>query len=807
MKIFQELGFIACLQAAMLLFSAPASNAESSTSTGDDAPTGAPPVITSPLSATTSINQQFTYQFTATGATSLAVPSPAPGLAFNAPLAAIVGQPTTAGIFPITLQATNAQGTTMATLTLRVEPIPASPTPTPTPTPTPGVTPTPTVSPTPCGVTLFSQNFDSVTAPALPVGWVRSNSSGDATFWVTSTTAPDTPPNDVFIPDQNGVSDKRLDTPVVTITSASTQLSFRNNFNTEHDPPPAEVFWDGGVLEVAAPNVNGGAFTDIINPAVGASFVSGGYTGAINATAGNPLAGRMAWSGDSGGYINTAVNLGPTLNGQAIRLRFRMGTDPTVSAPGWRVDTITIAVPPCPSPTPIITPTPPTLVITSGASATGRVNRPFSFQVIAKGATTNARLSATNLPPGLSADPITGLILGTASSPGSFLVTLTVTDGAVSAVATLQLTVTADPALPVITSANSMAITPGVPFSYQIQTDANTTSYFVAFAPPFLQFNPTTGVVSGTFPGPFGHDGGTQKQPDLSGGTVTNVQLFGSGTGGTGTLPMTIFLAPTGVINIATRLAVGTGENVLIGGFIIQGNAPKKLMIRAIGPSLTQFGVPNALADPVLDLSENAGLLFSNDNWRDNPGQASQILETRLQPSNDLEGAIVAYLNPGQYTAAVSGKNNGTGIGLAEVYDLGTASLAGNANAKLGNIATRGTVLGGDSVMIGGFIISGPNTRVLVRAIGPSLSNFGISGALPDPTLALKSANGTTLLANDDWQSDPVQAAEIQERVLAPTDPRESALVTTLPAGQFTAIVSGKGGATGVALVEVYSVQ
>jgi hypothetical protein len=382
-----------------------------------------------------------------------------------------------------------------------------------------------------------------------------------------------------------------------------------------------------------------------------------------------------------------------------------------------------------------------------------------------------------------------------------------VTDGAFSAVATLQLTVTADPALPVITSANSMAITPGVPFSYQIQTDANTTSYFVAFAPSFLQFNPTTGVVSGTFPGPFGHDGGTQKQPDLSGGTVTNVQLFGSGTGGTGTLPMTIFLAPTGVINIATRLAVGTGENVLIGGFIIQGNAPKKLMIRAIGPSLTQFGVPNALADPVLDLSENAVLLFSNDNWRDNPGQASQIIETRLQPSNDLEGAIVAYLNPGQYTAAVSGTSNGTGIGLAEVYDLGTASLAGNATSKLGNIATRGTVLGGDSVMIGGFIISGQNTRVLVRAIGPSLSNFGVGGALSDPTLALKSANGTTLLANDDWQSDPVQAAEIQQRALAPTDPRESALVTTLPAGQFTAIVSGKGSATGVALVEVYSVQ
>ena len=200
-----------------------------------------------------------------------------------------------------------------------------------------------------------------------------------------------------------------------------------------------------------------------------------------------------------------------------------------------------------------------------------------------------------------------------------------------------------------------------------------------------------------------------------------------------------------------------------------------------------------------------AGLLFSNDNWRDNPEQASQVIATALQPSNDLEAAILAYLNPGQYTAVVRGKNNGTGIGLAEVYDLGTASLAANSNSRLANIATRGTVLGGDNVMIGGFIIFGQNTRVVVRAIGPSLSNFGISGALPDPTLALKNASGVTLIANDDWQQG--QPAEIQEVGLAPSDTRESALITTLPPGQFTAIVSGKGGATGVALVEVYALE
>ena len=287
---------------------------------------------------------------------------------------------------------------------------------------------------------------------------------------------------------------------------------------------------------------------------------------------------------------------------------------------------------------------------------------------------------------------------------------------------------------------------------------------------------------------------------------MTNVQLFAvNPPNGTGILPLISFLEPAGAGNIATRLAVGTGENVLIGGFIIDGNAPKKVIIRAIGPSLAQFGVPNPLADPVLDLNGQAGPLFSNDNWRDNQGQANQIIETELQPSDNREAAIVAYLNPGQYTAVVRGKNNSTGNALAEVYDLGTARLSDTSDSRLANIATRGTVGSGDNVMIGGFIIRRVVTRVVVRAIGPSLTAFGITGALLDPTLALKNANGVTLIANDDWQQG--QPAEIQKAGLAPTDTRESALITTLPPGQYTAIVSGKGGATGVAVVEGYALQ
>jgi hypothetical protein len=230
-------------------------------------------------------------------------------------------------------------------------PTPGTPTPTPpgiTPTPTPpGATPTPSPTPSPSGPCV--ENFDGVTAPALPPGFVASNPTlGDGVMWVTETTTPDAGPNDAYVPDQDGVSDKVLDSRNITINSASAVLTFRNNYNTEYDPPPAETFWDGGVLEVSSPNIAGGAFTDVTDPAVGGTITAGDYTGEIDGTAGNPLAGRRAWCGNSGGYINTAINLGSNVNGQTIKLRFRMGSDEAASRPGWRVDTISITNASCP---------------------------------------------------------------------------------------------------------------------------------------------------------------------------------------------------------------------------------------------------------------------------------------------------------------------------------------------------------------------------------------------------------------------------------------------------------------------------
>jgi hypothetical protein len=459
--------------------------------------------------------------------------------------------------------------------------------------------------------------------------------------------------------------------------------------------------------------------------------------------------------------------------------------------------TITVQPPPPSGPT-----------ITSSTSSTARVGQPFRFQVLTTGGSPASRVSATGLPPGLVIDAVTGLISGTSTADGSFAVTLTVTDGNLTTTSALQLTFTADPTIPVIISSSSASLTPGQAFNYQINAPAAsdptdvTTYTLVGTLPNGLSFDPKTGIISGTFTVNLQRNALSPNHVTLSGGIITNVQLFATNSHGTSTTPLDFFLAPTGAVNIATRLVIGTGDNVLIAGFIITGNAPKTVIIRAIGPSLSAFGIGNALQDTTLELHDSGSTLGKNDDWRES--QEDEIMTAGLAPTDDRESAILATLAPGNYTAIVAGKN-ASGIAVVEVYDLGAASLDSSSNSKLANIATRGPVLGGDNVMIGGFIVSGQSSKFAIRAIGPSLSAFGITGTLQDPTLALKNANGVTLIGNDDWQQG--QPTEIQELGLAPTDPRESALIATLGPGQYTAIVSSKGNTTGVALVEVYSLQ
>jgi Concanavalin A-like lectin/glucanases superfamily len=259
---------------------------------------------------------------------------------------------------------------------------------------------------------------------------------------------------------------------------------------------------------------------------------------------------------------------------------------------------------------------------------------------------------------------------------------------------------------------------------------------------------------------------------------------------------------PSQLLNISTRDRVLTGDNVLIGGFIITGTDPKKVLLRGIGPSLTNQGVPDALQDPILELFDSSGMLQADDNWKD--AQQSEIEATTIPPTNDLESAIVRTLpaNGSAYTAILLGKDQTTGVGLVEVYDLDRA-----ANSRLANISTRGFVDLGDNVMIGGVIIGGGEpAKVVLRAIGPSLTSKGVANALEDPTLELHDASGAVIATNDNWQDDP-NAGQVQAAGLAPTDLRESAIYLTMAPAAYTAIVRGAGNTTGVALVEAYNLQ
>jgi hypothetical protein len=252
--------------------------------------------------------------------------------------------------------------------------------------------------------------------------------------------------------------------------------------------------------------------------------------------------------------------------------------------------------------------------------------------------------------------------------------------------------------------------------------------------------------------------------------------------------------------NLSSRLAVQTGNNVLIGGFIVTGVEDKKVIVRALGPSLN---VPDKLANPVLELRDSDGRLIQvNDDWSTSPNRQA-ISDTGLAPSNDLESAITATLpaNGKSYTAVVRGFGNATGTGVVEVYDVDRS-----VDSKLANISTRGLVQTGDNILIAGMTVIGSGSqKVIVRAIGPSLD---IAEKLADPTLELRDANGGLIRANDNWRRGG-QESEIMQTGVAPSNDAEAALIETLPSSSsgYTAIVRGVNDTTGIAVVEVYALQ
>jgi hypothetical protein len=281
---------------------------------------------------------------------------------------------------------------------------------------------------------------------------------------------------------------------------------------------------------------------------------------------------------------------------------------------------------------------------------------------------------------------------------------------------------------------------------------------------------------------------------DLDGGTVS--QMF----------TVNVIASPGRLVNLSTRMQVGTGDNALIAGFIMQGSASKRLLLRGLGPSLTAFGIPNAVANPTLELHDSSGLtLATNDNWGD-AANHRDVSDVGLAPTAAAESAILTTVPSSgsgvAYTVIMRGANNTTGVGVVEVYELDSGP-----GSSLLNISTRGQVGVDPNALIGGFTLGGLESKqILVRATGPSLTQFGVPNALSDPTLDLVNAQGTIIVTNDNWMDSP-QKAQIQASGLAPTDPKESVVLQTLATGAYTAVVRGVSSGTGVGSVQIYQLN
>jgi hypothetical protein len=491
-------------------------------------------------------------------------------------------------------------------------------------------------------------------------------------------------------------------------------------------------------------------------------------------------------SGD-GGYVvagNAICGGGPTPTPTATPLATATPTatattTPVVTATPTATATTTPIVTATPTVTPVVTATP-----TATATTTPVVT-----------ATPTATATAT---PIVTATPTATPVV--TATPTATATTTPVVTATPTATATATPIVTATPtATPVVTAtptatATTTPVVTATPTATATATPVVTaTPSATATATPVITATPTptttaTPVVTAT-------------------PTVAPTATATVAPTATATVAPTATATPTSTpaaqaLNLSTRLRVDTGDNAGIGGLIITGSVPKRVIIRGIGPSLTTFGFPASelLGDPTLELHGPGSFATrTNNNWRDS--QETEIEATGLAPTNDLESALIVTLPPGAYTAILRGNGSGVGVGLVEVFDLDSG-----AASKLGNLSTRAFVRTGSNVVIAGFILGNGtgDDRVVVRGLGPSLGQFGVPNPLQDPTLELRDQNGTLLKSNNDWADDPNQAGEITAAGLAPTDGKESAIAATLPPGLYTAILAGRNATTGVGLVEVY---
>jgi hypothetical protein len=666
-------------------------------------------------------------------------------------------------------------------------------------------------------------------APLLPATWVTSqgvNVSG-APRWVTTSVTPDTVPNAAFSTAPDNILDNRLDTPALPGGPDAAWVYFENNYNLESGA-------DGAVIEVSHPGINGGAFTDITDPAVAGS-VTPGYNALIT-SASSPIAGRMAWTGNSGGYLSTVVNLGNAmaLPNDGRKLRFRLVTDNSGASAGWRIDNVYAYRFECPSPAPSPSPTPTATPIASPcgspniiADSTFEAGTPWSNWTVQTSTNFGTPLCNRAVCGTDGGSPYAGdnwAWFGGANVPETATLGQSVpimAGGTATLSFVLKIRAFNPPPTDVLNVRVDGTIVQSYPEGGQFEGDYSMrTIDLSAFADGgshlilFEYIGPTTGLSSYLVDNVFLTFGPACSSPTPTPTLTATPSATPTPTPSptvTATPPPTPTPSPTATpsltpaqaLNISTRLRVETGDRVMIGGFIVTGNAPKRVALRGLGPSLNNAGLTGLLADPTLELRGNDGaLLAQNDDWQDDPEQAGQLTALGLAPQNPNESGIVATLDPGAYTALMAGKNQTTGLGLVEIYDADAASAS-----QLANLSTRGFVQTANNVMIGGFILghNSGRTDVVIRGRGPSLSQFGLNNVLADPTLELRDANGALLIANDNWQDDPISAAQLTARGFALPHPLESGIFASLSPGAFTAILAGKNGGVGLGLVEIYS--
>jgi hypothetical protein len=664
-------------------------------------------------------------------------------------------------------------------------------------------------------------------APLLPTGWVASQGANvtGAPPWVTSNVASHSLPNGAFSAAPDNILDNRLDIPSFVADPWGPGITFWSSYNLQSGR-------DGAVLEISTSSINGGAFTDITDPAVGGS-VNPPYDSVISSAFQSPIAGRMAWSGNSGGYVFTHVSYGNlTVPLLELKFRFRLVSDNSGASEGWRIDAVTFLASECnpPSPTPTATASPsPTATATPIASPCGSTNvmadstfeagRPWSNWTVQTSTNFGTPLCDTAACGTAGGSPYAGVNwawFGGANVPETATLGQSVTimaGGQATLSFVMQKSYVTGPTTDVLNVRVDGTIVqsyPEGPFESAYSLRTVDLSAFADGGSHLILFEY---IGPSTSPGSYLVDNITLTTGTACPTPPPTVTPTPSPTP-TATPPPTptVTPAPTATpsptpaqaLNISTRLRVETGDRIGIGGFIIGGSAPKKVAVRGLGPSLASFGLSGLLADPTLELRGSDGaLLMPNDNWQENSGQAAQLTALGLGLPHPSESGMVATLQPGLYTAIMAGKNQTSGLGLVEIYDVDTA-----AASQLANLSTRGFVQTGSNVMIGGFFLGGQIAgQVAVRGIGPSLTRFGLSPVLADPTLELRDANGMLLMANDNWQDDPNSAALLLAHGLALADGAESGMVAALPPGLFTAILAGKNGGVGLGLVEIYHVQ